>query len=237
MYHTNALQACKFQALASSSKVREGLNSLHAKRSKFVDPELKQATTLCKTIEWSANIARIRTCKRNDVRFHDVDPCECHGDCFWDSCKNVASESFCTPRNCSLGALCSNAPRILCTLKLYDTGRVGLGVYTTTSLDVGDMLGEYCGELSEFPAVVEGQPPKAVKMNTGYTLLLNAKSINGNYVYVDDLKCGSVTRFVSPSCDPSAAFVEQQTRSRVRVLVKMIRNVESGAQITVHYGN
>ncbi|KAG6624033.1 Histone-lysine N-methyltransferase [Phytophthora cinnamomi] len=37
------------------------------------------------------------------------------------------------------------------------------------------------------------------------------------------------------SFDPS--FVEQQTRPRVRVLVKMLKNVKAGAQATVHYGN
>jgi hypothetical protein len=161
------------------------------------------------------------------------DACECFGDCFWDTCSNVASASFCTPKYCKLGARCSNALRTLDTLSLYDTGRVGFGVFTTTDLDVG----EYCGELTDFPAVVEGQPPQALKQNRGYTLLYNAKSSNGNYVYVDALRCGSVTRFICHSCNPNAAFVEQQTRSRVRVLVKMIKNVAAGAQITVHYGN
>ncbi|KUF89401.1 DNA polymerase delta small subunit [Phytophthora nicotianae] len=116
-------------------------------------------------------------------------------------------------------------------------GRVGLGVYTTTDLDVGDVVGEYCGELSEFPTVVHGQPDQAVKQNSGYTLLYNAKSTKKNYVYVDALKCGSITRFISHACDPNAAFVEQQTRTRVKVLVKMIKDVKAGAQITVHYGN
>ncbi|OWZ04473.1 Set domain-containing hypothetical protein [Phytophthora megakarya] len=85
--------------------------------------------------------------------------------------------------------------------------------------------------------MVEGQPAQAIKLNSGYTMLYNAKSVNGNYVYVDALRCGSITRFLSHSCDPNAAFVEQQTRSRVRVLVKMIKSVKAGAQLTVHYGN
>ncbi|KAE8953786.1 hypothetical protein PF010_g30697 [Phytophthora fragariae] len=159
------------------------------------------------------------------------------GDCFWDSCSNVASASFCTQKYRNLGARCSNVPRTLSTLQLFETSRVGLGVYTTTDLDVGDVLGEYCGELTEFPAVVEGQPTLAVKQNSGYTLLYNTKSVNKNFVYVDALKCGSITRFISHSCDPNAAFVEQQTRSRVRVFVKMIKNVKAGAQVTVHFGN
>ncbi|RLN44480.1 hypothetical protein BBJ28_00023856 [Nothophytophthora sp. Chile5] len=127
-------------------------------------------------------------------------------------------------------AFSTNAPRSLETLKLFDTKRVGLGVYTTT------VIGEYCGKLTELPAIVDGQPGQAVQQNSGYTLLYNAKSTKRNYVYVDALKCGSITRFISHSCHPNAAFVEQQNRSSVKVLVKMIRNVKPGAQITVHYG-
>ncbi|POM67103.1 Set domain containing hypothetical protein [Phytophthora palmivora] len=78
---------------------------------------------------------------------------------------------------------------------------------------------------------------QAVKQNSGYTLLYNAKPIKKNYVYVDALKCGSITRFVSHACDPNAAFVEQQTRFRVKALVEMINDVKDGAQVTVHYGN
>ncbi|ETO63773.1 hypothetical protein F444_18592 [Phytophthora nicotianae P1976] len=125
-----------------------------------------------------------------------------------------------------LGAFCSNAPRTLSSLKLFDTGRVGLGVYTTTALDVGDVLGEYRGELSEFSHT-----------NSGFTLLYNTKSIKNNYLYVDAQRCGSITSLISHSCEPNAAFVDQQTRSRVRMFVKMIKGVQPGAPITVHYGS
>ncbi|ETL91278.1 hypothetical protein L917_10110 [Phytophthora nicotianae] len=189
---------------------------------------------------WPVEVEQITTCKRNRIKFPDigsVDRCRCFGGCFLDTCSNVASASFFTPKYCKLGATCSNAPRTLDTLKLFDTGRVGLGVYTTTALDVGDVIREYCGELTEFAAAVEGQPAQARKHNSGYTMLYNAKSVRGKYVYVDALRCGSITRFLSHACQPNAAFVEQQTRSRVRVLVKMIKNVKASAQVTVHYGD
>jgi hypothetical protein len=191
-------------------------------------------------VTWPDDVEEIATCRRNGVKFADigsVDACMCFGDCIWDVCSNAAAASFCIPKYCSLNARCSNAPRTLKTLKLFNTGRVGLGVYTSTALDVGDVLAEYCGNLTEFPALVEGQAPTAMKQNSGYTLLYNAKSVHGNYVYVDALKCGSIARFLCHSCEPNAAFVELQTRARVKVLVKMIKNVSPGAQITVHYGN
>ncbi|RLN92623.1 hypothetical protein BBJ28_00015179 [Nothophytophthora sp. Chile5] len=134
------------------------------------------------------------------------------------------------------GGAVQQRPTITGDDKLFDTKRVGLGVYTTTALDVGDVIGEYCGKLTELPAIVDDQPDQAVQQNSGYTLLYNAKSTKRNYVYVDALKCGSITRFISHACHPNAAFVEQQNRSSVKVLVKMIRNVKPGAQITVHYG-
>jgi hypothetical protein len=111
------------------------------------------------------------------VVFRDIgafDLCGCVSDCFLDVCKNVESATFCTPSCCSLDARCSNAPRTLETLKLFDRKRIGLGVFTTTALDVGDVIGEYCGELSELPALVDGQPNQAVQQKSGYTLLYNA---------------------------------------------------------------
>ncbi|ETI49065.1 hypothetical protein F443_07045 [Phytophthora nicotianae P1569] len=109
--------------------------------------------------------------------------------------------------------------------------------FVDDNLDVGDVLGEYCGELTEFPAIVEGQAKQAVKQNSGYTLLYNAKSKTRKYVYVDALHCGSITRFISHACDPNAAFVEQQNRSRVKVMVTMTKDVQAGAEITVNYGD
>ncbi|ETK86312.1 hypothetical protein L915_09052, partial [Phytophthora nicotianae] len=223
IYHARTFKAVKFQALQSSP-----------------EPVATAGQLQCQTVPWPANVQKILSCKHNNVQFPDlgsVDRCSCFGDCFWDTCSNVASASFCIPKYCKLGAVCSNAPRTLVTLKLFETGRVGLGAYMTTALDIRDVLGEYCGELTKFPAMVEGQPPLAVKQNSGYTLLYNAKSVNNNFVYVDALRCGSITRFISHSCEPNAAFIEQQTRTCVRVLVKMIKSVSAGAHITVHYRN
>ncbi|GMF51080.1 unnamed protein product [Phytophthora fragariaefolia] len=74
---------------------------------------------------------------------------------------------FCTPDCCNLAAVCSNAPRALNSLKLSDTGRIVLGVYTTTDLDMDDIVGEYAGKLCEYDALISGQPDQAVKTNAG----------------------------------------------------------------------
>ncbi|KAE8914810.1 hypothetical protein PF003_g1488 [Phytophthora fragariae] len=239
IYHANTVKAAQIKSGLRSPEVKFRLRNLHARRASFPETPVQETTLPIEEVSWPDNIQRIESCAASGVTFRDIgafDPCECVGDCFQGSCKNVASATFCTSSCCQLGARCSNAPRTVKTLKLFDTGRVGLGVYTTTKLDVGDVLGEYCGELSEFPAIVEGQPDQAVKQNSGFTLLYNTKSTERNYVYVDALKSGSVTRFICHACDPNATFLEQQNRSSVKVIVKMIKDVKAGAQITVNYG-
>ncbi|KAG6951444.1 hypothetical protein JG688_00013732 [Phytophthora aleatoria] len=77
---------------------------------------------------------------------------------FMDSSANVGADMYCTPECCTLEAHCSDVPRPRQTLKLSDTDRVGLGVYTTVTMDIGDTVGEYAGELSESAAMVAGQP-------------------------------------------------------------------------------
>jgi hypothetical protein len=122
-------------------------------------------------------------------------------------------------------------------LKLYDTCRVGLGVYTTSCIEVGNIVGEYAGRLCEYKAIVEGQPFQAMKQNSGYTMLLNTKSSSGKFVYIEALWCGSKTRFMSHSCKPNVAFVEMQNRSTVKVLAVTIKTVSAGTQLTVNYGD
>ncbi|KAG2783105.1 hypothetical protein PC129_g10773 [Phytophthora cactorum] len=104
-------------------------------------------------------------------------------------------------------------------------------------MDVGDIVGGYAGELSEFAAMVKGQPTQSMEQNSGYTLLYNAKSVNKKYVYVEALNSGSVTRSISHACDPNAAFMELQNRTSVKVLVKMIKDANAEAEITVNYGS
>ncbi|KAE9296593.1 hypothetical protein PF008_g23959 [Phytophthora fragariae] len=122
-------------------------------------------------------------------------------------------------------------------MKLFDTRRVGLGAYTTTDLDVRDVVGEYTGTLCEYAALLPGQPNQSMKENSGYTMLYNAMSSRKKFVYVEGLKCGSITRVLSHACEPNAAFVELQNRTSVKVLVKLIEDVKAGAEITVHYGD
>eukprot|EP00644_Phytophthora_capsici_P017043 jgi/Phyca11/130316/e_gw1.92.122.1 len=108
---------------------------------------------------------------------------------------------------------------------------------TTTDFEVGDIVGEYAGVLVEVDGLRKRQPVQALKRNSGYTLLYNTKSAKNHFVYVEALKFGAKSRFISHACEPNAAFVELQNRNNVKVLVRMIQSVKAGAQIIVHYGS
>ncbi|KAG3245175.1 hypothetical protein PI124_g10085 [Phytophthora idaei] len=132
-------------------------------------------------VAWPAGIEPLTACVATGIVFPDLgayDKCGCWGDCFMDGCNNIGAGVFCTPNCCTLDAHCSNALRSRDTLKLFDTGRVGLGVYMTVEMDVGEIVGEYTGELSEFEGIVTGQPDQAMKRNSGHTRLYNAKSVS-----------------------------------------------------------
>ncbi|KAG3070066.1 hypothetical protein PI124_g21432 [Phytophthora idaei] len=101
-------------------------------------------------------------------------------------------------------------------------GRVGLGVFTTTDLDVGDVVGEYAGVLHEYEGLRKGQPHQALKHNSGYTMPYNIPSIKNKYVYVEALSAGSITQFRSHTFEPNAVYVELQHRAEVKLIARMI---------------
>ncbi|ETL80660.1 hypothetical protein L917_18866, partial [Phytophthora nicotianae] len=239
LYNAYSTKARSAKAILRIRGLRTRLRELRLRRSTYVEP----STTgyfLPKEVPWPSDVLKTNECLNTEgVEFADVGDfgrCSCAGDCYLDTCANADGALYCTPESCNLAGKCSNAPRTLDTLKLFDTGRVGLGVYTTTDLSVGDVIGEYTGVLSAFDPIDVGVPGQRMKNNTGYTMLLNTKSRRKKYVYVEALKCDSTMRFISHSCTPNAAFVEAQHRSNVKVLVRMVENVYAGTQITVDYG-
>ncbi|KAE9047702.1 hypothetical protein PR001_g4096 [Phytophthora rubi] len=137
----------------------------------------------------------------------------------------------------NLGGAYSNSPRSHLGLTLYDICRVGLDVHTTAYIEAGDVVDEYVERLFECPAVIEGQPPQATKQNSGCIMLLNVKSVSGMYVYIAALNCGSITRFISHSCNSNVEFVEMQNGADVKVLARMIKTIRPGTQLTVNYGD
>uniref|UniRef100_H3H669 SET domain-containing protein n=1 Tax=Phytophthora ramorum TaxID=164328 RepID=H3H669_PHYRM len=240
IYHAHTVKARSTKETLQRAGVKDRLRALHVRRPKFVETRT-ETLDLMKVVIWPTSVLPITESQvPQGLEFPDIgdgDLCQCFGDCFMDSCKIALLSIYCTPECCSLGGACSNSPRNHPGLKLYDTCRVGLGVHTTAYIEVGDVVGEYVGRLFEYPAVLEGQSAQAIKQNSGYTMLLNTQSVSGMFVYIEALKCGSITRFMSHSCDPHVEFVEMQNESKIKVLARMIKTVWPGTQLTVNYGD
>ncbi|OWZ04427.1 hypothetical protein PHMEG_00023676 [Phytophthora megakarya] len=197
--------------------VIDRLKALHIRRPNYGGLSIEASTEVSlvlSEVKWLDGIVYITECDVPEgISFPDIgdgNPCRCGGDCFMNSSRNATLTIYCTPECCGLSIVCSNAQRTRPELKLYDTSRVG------------NVVGEGAGLRCDYEAIVEGQPDQALKQNSGYTMLLNAKSTAGKYVYVEALRCGSVTRFLSNSCKPNVAFVEMQNRASVKVQAVMI---------------
>jgi hypothetical protein len=241
IYHAHTVKARSTKETLELSGVKARLRDLHIRRPEFIQPRVDDVPALTDEL-WPTGVAPIAKYQVPEgLASEDIgegDLCGCAGDCFMDSCRNAELSIYCTAACCSLDGACSNSPRASHpALRLYDTCRVGLGVHTTESIEVGDIVGEYVGGLFEYPAIVEGQPAQAVKQNSGYTMLLNAKSLSGNFVYIEALHCGSMMRFMSHACVPNVEFVEMQNGSDVKVLARMIKSVRPGTYLTVNYGD
>ncbi|ETM98241.1 hypothetical protein PPTG_19662 [Phytophthora nicotianae INRA-310] len=74
---------------------------------------------------------------------------------------------------------------------------------------------------------------ESVRVALANGTIVDADAKRNSHVYW----AGAITSFISHACKPNADFVELHNRSKVNVLVGMIKNVKAGAQITMHYGN
>lgn len=67
------------------------------------------------------------------------------GQCYVDQCLNSHSDVYCTPKNCSLGGVCGNSLAEEQSLALFDAGKRGIGVYSTSGVNAGVVVAEYAG--------------------------------------------------------------------------------------------
>ncbi|KAE8909183.1 hypothetical protein PF003_g6870 [Phytophthora fragariae] len=211
IYHAHTVKARTTKETLQRPGIKDQLRALHVRRPKFVGPRT-ETLNLVEEVIRPTSVRRISESQVPEgLEFADVgdgDPCQCYEDCFMDSCRNALLSIYYNPDRCGLGGTCSNSPRSHPGLKLYDTCRVGLGMHTTAYIE-----------------------------NSGYTILLNAKSMPGMYVYIEALHCGSITRFMSHFCDPNVEFAEMQNGKDVKVLARMIKTVKPATQLTVNYGD
>ncbi|ETL85944.1 hypothetical protein L917_14576 [Phytophthora nicotianae] len=234
LYYAHATKTERVKDILRLRGLRTRLGELRQRRPTYQKqpPSVNFPPTLPIEVQRPSNIRMVTECLNPEgVQFKyavDFSRCSCTGDCFMDLCANVDGALYCTPDACNLDGIRSNAPRTLATSKLFDTDRVGLGVFTSTDLTAGDVISEYAGVLNASDPIDAGQPGQRMKHNTGCTMLLNARSTRRQYIYVESLNCESAIRFISHSCIPNAAFVKVYNRSSVKVLVRMTKNLYAG---------
>ena len=246
VYHTTTIQALFARAFLHLPDVARLLQELRLRRPVFrevVDSDssdLGVDQLLPRVKSWPKEVHYVAQCRNpQSVVFPDggdMDKCVCQGDCFLDTCYNAAASIYCTEENCILGGRCSNAPRIRSTLRLCKT-RTGLGVFSTSTLEIGDLVGEYCGVLCPYDGIADARAVNKLKYNSGYTMLLNQRSVDLKFVYIEPKRYGAITRFINHACHPNATFVEMRNRRNVKVFVRMLKTIEPGTEITVSYGN
>lgn len=239
IYHASTLRAKFIQDCVKHPTIAARVNELRKRRPVFKLPEVPQ-TVEEKSVVWPTAIRYlVESLNPHNIKFpaaDDLGMCDCEGDCFFGVCQNSLSAVYCTPQVCKLGGCCSNAPILRETLRLFQTDGSGLGVYTTISMEVGDIVGEYCGVLIALDGVRSGELPTEVQFNSGYTMLFNTRSDDGRFVYIEPATYGTITRFINHACKPNAAFVEMRNGTSTRILVTMTDTVAAGTEITVSYG-
>lgn len=191
--------------------------------------------------QWPNDVTRMsESVNPEEVKFRDagrLGRCTCRAECFRDDCSNALAGVYCARNNCTLKGRSSNASMVRPTLKLFNS-RVGLGVYSETALEVGDIVGEYCGILCPYDGVRDlDEPGVRLKYNSGYTLLMRTRSTRRKFVYIEDAQCGGITRFINHSCAPNAKLVEMRNRRCAKVFVVVEHAIEAGSEVAVDYGD
>ncbi|POM60592.1 hypothetical protein PHPALM_30537 [Phytophthora palmivora] len=131
--------------------IKARLRALHVRRPEFVTP-CPSADPVEAEVPWPAHVKSVEECEDpEDIAIRA-------------SVLRLLYEYMQKRNTCYLlHSRLINAASTLHTLKRFDTGRVGLGVFTTTFLEVGVIVGEYVWRLCEYAVLVKGQPLDAMK--------------------------------------------------------------------------
>jgi hypothetical protein len=241
VYHARTLKAKFIKEFIKHPAAAAKIKALRERRPVFIAEGVEATRTVDeRAAVWPDGIRYlVEPYNPSDIQFPespDLGKCMCDGDCFFGVCHNSVSAIYCTPDVCKHGGNCSNAPMLRGNLRLFETEDAGLGVYTTTSMEVGDIVGEYCGELVAMEGIRQDDELVQVKNNSGYTMLFNERSNKGLFVYIEPETCGTIARFINHACKPNAAFFEMRNGTSAKVFVILIDSVPAGAEITVSYG-
>ncbi|KAG3150941.1 hypothetical protein PI124_g11626 [Phytophthora idaei] len=143
---------------------------------------------------------------------------------------------YCNINCCPYGGQCGNG--LVESDKVYlarNVQPVALGVVAAETIEAGEVLGQYLGELKHVSVLRAKRPP-----NMGYRLLMTQRPDRPTHpicVAINAERFGSLMRFVNYSCHPCARFVEVSNGRRTTVVVVTTELVQKGEEIVAAYGN
>lgn len=152
--------------------------------------------------------------------------------------QNTASSSVieCNPR-CGCSTNCSNrlvqfGPNR--DLEIIDVGAKGYGVVCKSSLQKGEFVCEYAGEIISNEEAAQ----RRKNDNNNYIFVLN-EIVSGDSVVktVIDATCiGNIGRYINHSCNPNCIVVPVRVDSLVpRLAIFALRDIPNGEEITYSY--
>ncbi|KAG3015114.1 hypothetical protein PC121_g13797 [Phytophthora cactorum] len=162
--------------------------------------------------------------------------CGCASPCRAGTCANSLMQLYCNINCCPYGGQCGNG--LVESDKVYLARNVqprALGVVAAETIEAGEVLGQYLGEL-EHVSLLRAKRPT----NMGYRLLMTQRPDRPTHpicVAINAERFGSLMRFVNYSCHPCARFVEVSNGHRTTVVVVTTELVQKGEEIFAAYGD
>ncbi len=201
-------------------------------------PNLANVVDLCigseeenEPVEWPPGIVRLYEYQNSGrIQFLDAgdsDPCGCEDSCDPEECLNALSDYICGGRNCSVGPGCGNRAIEAPNVQLRSCNS-GIGVFATSAIAAGTVIGPYWGALSTHNYEAE---PRQYE----YVMKIRTRSSTGKRVFINAEESGGVARFINHSCEASCQFTERRNRKHVDIIVVSTRNIAQDEELTVDY--
>lgn len=147
------------------------------------------------------------------------------------SCSSRAVMVECSPLTCSLGRNCHNRrlqrghrPK---GVVVAPAGEKGFGLFATIKVEVGELIGEYLGEvmsISRFTALCAVRREKH-----SYFMRLGADEV------IDASRKAGLCRFVNHSCDPNCEAEAWTVNGERRVAIVAHKPIEIGEEFSIDY--
>lgn len=167
--------------------------------------------------------------------------CECtlvkgdkaSGCCGDDECLNRMMQIECGS-NCRGGKRCRNQRfqrYQYAKAEIFDAGKKGNGLRTTSPMEPGDFVGEYVGEVFELPEFERRHKAKMEKTKQQHMYFMFLTP----HLVIDATDKGNKCRFLNHSCDPNCELMKWMVNGEVRVGFFAIESIESGVELCFDY--